>query len=759
MSFNNNGRQQAFPAEPPSFSAGGHEMRDNYYIDSLAPRPNPADAVYLTPYLGMRARLSQTWINRWTVLILLVLIRLMFAIGTTNELIDQARSEALAACLQVEKVAGSVVSLPHYMAQGVNALTAKGIDESVSGLHSLLDLTVTGMEQVVIFYIGMLTNTYLCLITFAVGGSLSAAIGVLENAQGFLDTSLKAIGNDLNGAASTLQTDINSLVSGINTVLGGAAPKVDFSKEINELNSLKLPDTFTADLQKLNSSIPDFAQVKNFTDSLIALPFEEIRSLMDKAWGNFTFNSSLLPVPAKDTVSVCSGNTNKDLDGFFTHLKKIAHNMRNIFLGVLITLAILACIPAALLEMRRWAMLRARAGIIKRFAFDFLDGIYMSSRPFSSDVGRWTAGRFSNSKSQVLARWFIAYCTTLPALLLLAVALAGFISCLFQYTLLKAIEKEVPALAAEIAGAIDDVVGKVNNASTAWATDANSVLADASKFVNDDLLGWVNISTTAVNNTLNQFVDETISVLNTTFYGTPLNTAVLDIFNCLIGIKVQGIEAGLTWLHDHAHVNFPTVPSNSMTLGDLLDKDSDLGSFLSNPSNVTQNDVSSAINVVAVKLAATIRMEALVALGVLFCYFIVVFMGFAWTVYKLFGSDVVRRPDENVEFFAQGASTTPNRPSTSHTVVAEAFNPKSRFSGSPTDPAPAYKTFPDLSSTAPYTLNPHPLPRSSNGDDAFGASDQIQSSNPKRTSFWRMKPSSNPFQTRSHEEYNEKNGF
>jgi hypothetical protein len=360
-------------------------------------------------------------------------------------------------------------------------------------------------------------------------------------------------------------------------------------------------------------------------------------------------------------------------------------------------------------------------------------------------------------------RWFFAYCTTLPALLLLSIALAGFISCLFQYALLRAIEKEAPALAAEISGAINDVVGKVNNASTLWATDTNSVLAKASDEINGNLLTWVNTTTFAVNETLNKFVDETVGTLNATFFGTPFNNAIQDVYNCLIGLKVQGIQDGLTWVSQHAQVSFPSLPNNSMTIGDLVGKDTELGQFLSDPTNITDSDVSLAVNEVGQKMAAIIHQEALVALGVFICYLLVVLSGFAWTVYKLAGSDVVRRTGD-AEVFTYAATAThkdaptppPPPPAAAAAGVGE---PKSRFSHSPNEPAPAYNkawTDVDLNSSAPYTLNPHPMPKSNIAESVYGdeKSPLPQLSKP---SFWQ---NNNPFQTRSHGgEYNEKNGF
>jgi len=261
-------------------------------------------------------------------------------------------------------------------------------------------------------------------------------------------------------------------------------------------------------------------------------------------------------------------------------------------------------------------------------------------------------------------------------------------------------------------------------------------------------------------------------VLNSTFFGTPLNDPIQDVFNCLIGIKVQGIEAGLTWVHDHAKVSIPALPDNSMTLGDMFGKSSDLGQFLSDPSSVTQNDLSAALVTVGNKIQATIRQEALLALGVLICYLIVVFSGLGWTIYKLMGSEVVR-PGPGVDSVAHQyiypTTTAPKEPpstsssaDTLHQVpigMAEAFNPKSHFSLSPSSPAPAYnRTFSDVNSVAPYTLNPHPFPNSSSNDN-----NQQGNGRNSRIPFWRnLNTSNNPFQKKNHDDdqYDEKkNGF
>lgn len=60
----------------------------------------------VTPYPGLRARLTQVPINRWTVLLFLVLVRMLILFGTINTDLGDARSDALSACDKVSQIQG-----------------------------------------------------------------------------------------------------------------------------------------------------------------------------------------------------------------------------------------------------------------------------------------------------------------------------------------------------------------------------------------------------------------------------------------------------------------------------------------------------------------------------------------------------------------------------------------------------------------------------------------------------------------------------
>lgn len=644
MSSAKNQPSQGFPAVPASLDAGDHEMRD-YSADYHNAPPNTVP--YYTPYLGLRARLSQVWINRWTILLALVICRLLLAIKDLNYDIANAKSEALSACTSVENVGSAMASMPHYLSQGVNALAADGVTKAVNGLMDMLMLTVTGVEEMVLFVINMMTSTYVCLITLAISGSLQVAIQMIEDVGAFMNKSINAITGDISGDLTTFTSDLNGFLSDLNIggILGStkSPPTIDISSQLAALNSIQInPSTMDSDLTKLNASIPTFAQVKNFTNNVISLPFDTIKQLINESVAAYTFDQSVFPVPQKEALTFCSNNNS--INDFFDDLVTAIYTARKIFIIVLTILAVLACIPMAYREIWRWRTMQQRSILLQKHAFDPMDVIYIASRPYTTTAGIKAASRFKSTKHQILTRWFVAYATSLPALFVLALGIAGLFSCLCQYIVLKTIEKEVPILANEVDNFANAVVGALSNASEAWAQSANSVINSTNVKINDDVFGWVNTSTNALNNSLNTFTSEMTSALNSTFGGTILYQPILGVFNCLIGLKVAAFQKGLTWASDNAHVTFPEFPDNVFSLGAAasITNDSATESFLSSPGNVASSDITNAIVKVADKLQNDIETEAIISACVVGIWIFIMLIGLVRALFSMMGRDKTR---------------------------------------------------------------------------------------------------------------------
>ena len=624
-------------------------MRD-YYAAQDAQRSSPHTLPDITPYLGLRARLSQVWINRWTILLLLVLARTLIAITGLNNDLASAQKDAMSACSGVEAMGSAMASMPFYLSSGVNELAATGVEKAVNGLMSMLLLTVTGVEEIVTFVINMLTSTYVCLITLAVAGSLHVAIKVAEDVTTFLNKTLASIGSDIATDINEFQGAFNSFIKELNSIpeiFGAKAtvPTLNINGSLSELEHVQLPSSIDEGLNTLNASIPTFAQVNNFTNSVIALPFELVRTLINDSMVAFHFDRSVFPVPQKQQLTFCSDNNG--IADFFNDLGAIANLARKIFIGVLIVAALLACIPMAYRDIMRWRTMKTRAQIVKDHSMDPLDVIYIASRPFTATAGIKMADKFQTKRRQILTRWVIAYATSPAALFVLSLAIAGLFSCLCQYILLKVVEKEVPALVNEVDGFAEKVVGALENASAQWSDGVNSVITSTNNDINKDVFGWVNVTTTALNDTLNEFVDGMNSVLNTTFGGTVLYDPITEVMNCLIGLKIAGIEKGLTWVSDNAKVDFPLFPNDTFSLGAAAsiasnNTNSTVDSFLASPGSATADAISDAVIVVTDHLADAIRTEALISTIILALYVWMVLLGFFRALFLAFKRDKLR---------------------------------------------------------------------------------------------------------------------
>lgn len=621
-----------FPAVPPSLSAGDHGTRDYRVAEEddtrrIVPHTDPG----ITPYLGLRSRLSQVWINRWTILILLILVRVLIAIGGLHNDLASAKSEALSACTSVEDMGSTMASMPHYMAGGVNELAASGVEKAVNGLMQMLFLTITGVEELVVFYINMLTSTYVCLITLAVSGSLHVALKVADDVGNFLNKTLGDIGKEIHTSIDTFTADLNKFTGALNSVpevLGGkkgGVPQITLDGSLNKLNTVQLPGNLDEGIAKLNASIPTFAQVNNLTNQAIRLPFEEVKKLINGSLHTFSVNRSLFPVPQKEQLTFCTRNNG--INDFFNGLGHVADVARKIFMGVLIIIAILMCIPMTYREVMRWRSMQKRARLVGDKSRDPIDTVYIASRPYTAAAGIALSEKtFNGSRRQILTRWVIAYCTSEPALVLLSLGLTGLLACFGQYLLLKAIQKEVPALSHEIGDFAGEVVNKINSASASWADGTNGVIAKTNFDLNHDVLGWVNTTTGALNMTLNVFVNETTKVLQDVFGGTVLYDPIKGVFDCLIGLKVAGIEKGLTWVSDHAHVDFPLMPNNTFTLQHAASVLGDKNQpFLSNPTQDATDKITRAVGKVVKHLANAIRTEAIIS-TVIVCLWVLVFL-------------------------------------------------------------------------------------------------------------------------------------
>lgn len=624
---------------PPPFPHVPETLRIDPFVPSIPQRPiepRADTAPYITPYLSLRSRLSQIWINRWTVLLLIVLARTIVLIAQLRDNLEDAEAQALSACTKVEGVGSAMASMPHYLSRGVNELAALGVEKTVHGMVEMLDLVISGIEGIIIFYIDFLVATYTCLVTAMIHGSLDVVANVTADATKAYNSLVNGTVSDIKTIAAALQKSITNLTNGIeDSVFGNLiadVPKVNFSLPINELQRFRLNSTkFVSGIQQLNKDLPTFEDVQNLTESAISAPLNILRNALNESYANYEFNRSAFPLAEQRELTFCSDNDS--LNTFFDNLFEIVAKARVIFIVVLSLAAAVVMIPMAWLEIHRWRQQKKHAKLITQNQHDPMDVVYMASRPITASYGIRFTSKMSG-KRQILVRWFIAYATSPAALFVLSLALSGFFACICQYFLLRSVQQQTPALTHEVGAFADNVVQSLQNVSESWAESANGVITGLNDDINRDLSGYVSNATEAVNSTINTFLDKMQEGLDTALNGTALLGPIKSVLHCAIGLKIESVQKGLTWVHDHAHIDLPLFPNDTFSAGanSSLSGDSDLQSFLASPSSASADEVSGAVVHVTNWLHGNLVQEALISAGLFLVYVIIVLIGVIQTL-------------------------------------------------------------------------------------------------------------------------------
>jgi hypothetical protein len=622
----------------------------------------------IKPYLDVKARLSQIWINRWTVLLLLVLVRVFFAFAGANSNLMTARREALRACTEVENVGSSMASMPHYMAAGVNELTAGGIENAVNGLMTVLEMVVSGVEEMILFVVHMMTSTYLCLITLAVRGSMEAVGRFSSTASEGLHKTVNEVTDSLRDTSETLSDGLNSIMDKIEHIPGLQninLPTADLTDQINSLQSIEIPQDLLREINGMNGSIPTFEDVQEFVDNIVRIPFEQVKKQFQNM-STFHLDRALLPVPRKEHMDFCTKNNS--ISEFFEDLLRQLVVMRNTIMIVLIVLAVLFCIPlsAWAAAHRNKKIDRAKIALQQRSSLDseYLDPLLHAHPSHLSSWALWISQRCRTNAGQNSVRWLFAYTTSPPMLFVLTLGVAGLLSCAMQWLLVRRIHAAAPRLTSQVADFAGDVMRSLQNSSASWSNGVNQAIQEMDKQLNRDVFNAVNTTTTSINSTLDAFVQKTSTTLDTAFGGTILHEPMEEVINCLIGLKIASFQKGLTWVNEHARISFPPLRNDTFTRGALaqLGDSHSAAELLATAKDKASDGVTEALNRVVNRLVHAIHSELLISGIVVGCWLLIIAGGAIYISVALATEHRNNKNRDNNSFpFSHSAASAPGK--------------------------------------------------------------------------------------------------
>ena len=195
-----------------------------------------------------------------------------------------------------------------------------------------------------------------------------------------------------------------------------------------------------------------------------------------------------------------------------------------------------------------------------------------SEHPLITKITNLLSARFKLTPTQhTHTQWFFNYIFHAPALACFLIGFFGLLSVQIQLLALGPLvakyQDHAASATADYSTTIATAINQsMYNQSSFYANEVNGRVDSMQSTINDGLFGWVNGTTTTLNNTINTFYDDIQNAVTTVFGGTILEAPVNDFLKCFIGGKVDAIESALTFLHDNLHVDIPRVNQTVLIL-------------------------------------------------------------------------------------------------------------------------------------------------------------------------------------------------
>ncbi|KAF9241873.1 hypothetical protein BU15DRAFT_87096 [Melanogaster broomeanus] len=496
----------------------------------------------LKPYLQLPHLLSLAWLAYPILSLIFVIFRLQLSSAESQTAVANAKDDLLTACQASEQAATAAASIPRYMAIATNQQFADAVNGTMNGARAVLILALTMMEAIINFLIDIYRSTFLCFLELVVVGGLGLLISAVQEAR---------------------LTAVNS-VNSINPFGDIQAPQFNVSS-LDALSNITIPTDFENALVQLNNSLPTVSSIKDSIQDLVDSPFEAVKA---------DINNTFI---AQNTVSFCSNLDTSSVDNLGNDLLQIT----KIGTVILIAVLFLLLVGYSALEWYKWRCLQNHlqytpsskaAPSVTLTDHNLLMLQADGQHPLLTRIANTLSARLRFTTSQhIHLRWFLHYIFHPPALACFLIGFFGLLSVQIQLIAIAPLEAKYSAeTAASVQDFTNTIATQINssmyNQSAAYASGINTQVDTAQSTINNGLFGWVNGTTTTLNDTLNNFYTDVQNIVSSVFNGTILETPAQDFVKCLIGSKVDALEEALTFLNENLIVDLPRVNDSILVL-------------------------------------------------------------------------------------------------------------------------------------------------------------------------------------------------
>ena len=590
-------------------------------------------------YLNLPEILSQVYLNKYVILLLLILIKLMVL---ENSLVKNLSLELFdkSACDNDE--IQPVLNTVHKMV--VDNLQML----EVSGLVSII-LFFKALKQIALFFIELFLGTYICIINAILRSTTEFAFDASEGVIQAVNATVVSATNDIEDALQGISQFINDIVTGVNAIsdflTGNKQSSQLASQYENKINitlgNLKNKIMIPGDvLDKIDSArnigLDGLTTLENGTQTLVATPFDLVVNKLDVMKGTYNFkNSSPSPLNFKQE---CLNDMNK-LEDVQIELVKIVETVSKwIFIGLIIAM-VGSIIYVSFVQWREWKRMDRfihEQEITHEIQFRNQYNIY-------NNVILYTIEKRLGYKVNEKILWTFSYLFSKTARNVFFFGLMGIISVVLQFILIHVVQSSLSKHINTFAASGNNTSGSVMN----YVREMNNYINDTQTDMNDELFGNIKETSLSINSTIVDFMDGLNETLSDIFGKTPFSGVVDTIVYCTIGRKLAKIESGLTWINHNLNIDLPL-------LGDEFENDLLEIKFLK-PQSIL-NKVNSIIEV----YKNSIWLELYISLGLIGVWLIQAIIGVGiigirtWNANRLENQNDEKDNDSSITYIQRG---------------------------------------------------------------------------------------------------------
>ncbi|CAI6722523.1 BBF_HP2_G0043600.mRNA.1.CDS.1 [Saccharomyces cerevisiae] len=622
-------------------------------------------------YLQLGDRLSQIWLNKYTLVLLLAMLKLLFFSKSIQHAIEVSETYILSNCYSIDSLYSKMTdNTPHYLGIMGNYLIEKGMEETVKATLETLSLIVYASEGLVNFAIDLYLGTYACLIVSAVDGTVDVATNTTEKLISLVNDTVSSVANELDTGLNDISKIINKVIKAASKVENFFTGDDDDSNmtssiksvnlTISALHNLYIPSSINDKLEELSAKTPDFAQVKNTTKNLISVPFNEVRKNIKAVnASNIIGDTSVLyvpPVSLDNSTGICSSNQSEIL-AFYSILGQVLKIATVVCITVLICFAVGAMAPVAWNEIKLWRHLCGmrdhymlsrqdsytsfssenthelkdpfRDPPIQNGQYDVIASYQQCFQTWNTRIAGWmtnlvTFGKSPENidpKTKQKIEWVVAYMTSERALCVLGIGLLGILVCICQFVMIALLKHKIShSLTSNDGDGVQNLLKSstavdIENQMNLWSVQTNKYINTTETNINQEVFGWINTTTLSVNNTVATMISDIDTTLADVFNGTLLYNPMKTVVGCAIENKLYTIEKAMTWIHDKAQLHIPRI--NGTQIKQALAKQADNSTIptASSTSAATENLLENLVNDMREGLLKILRAYHRITLG------------------------------------------------------------------------------------------------------------------------------------------------